>query len=142
VFIVFAVYEARRQRRGNQPLVRVGLFRQRALTGGVSAQLALYAAVTGFFFVLLLTLQAGFGYTALHAGLTFLPFSFGVAATSGASGGLAPRLGRRLTITGVLVMAAGMAILFAAVHVTTSPPGSWILVPGLLVAGAGMGLDD
>lgn len=56
--------------------------------------------MTGFFLVLALTLQAGFGFSALHAGLTFLPFSLGIAISSGASGQLASRLGRQLSMAG------------------------------------------
>lgn len=140
MFFVFALYQGRRQRRGRGPLVALGLFRQRAFTGGVLSQLALFAGVTGFFLVLALTLQSGFGFSALHTGLTFLPFSIGIAVSSGISGALAPQWGRRLTIAGVLVMAAGMAILLVALHVAALTPGTWVLVPGLVIAGLGMGL--
>lgn len=140
MFAVFAGQQRHRHRRGGWPLVRLGLFTQRGFTGGVVTQLALYAGVTGFFLVLALTLESGYGFTALHAGLTFLPFSIGIAASSGASGQLAPKLGRRLTTIGVLVMAAGMSGLLLAVHLAGPQPGTWPLVPGLVVAGLGMGL--
>jgi EmrB/QacA subfamily drug resistance transporter len=140
LFGVFALHERFRARRGGWPLVTVGLFRQRAFAGGVATQLALYAAVTGFFLVLAVTLQSGFGYTALQSGLTFLPFSIGIAASSGASGALAAKLGRRLSTTGVLVMAAGMAILLLTVQLTGPSPSTGALAPGLLIGGLGMGL--
>jgi hypothetical protein len=44
--------------------------------------------------VLTLFLQLGLGFTPLHAGLTFLPFSAGVLVSSGAVARLAPRFGR------------------------------------------------
>ncbi len=139
-FVVFVAHERRQQRQGRGPLVVLSLFTQRGFTGGVVTQLALYAGVTGFFLVLALTLQTGFGYTALHAGLTFLPFSLGIAISSGASGQLAPKLGRRLSIAGALTMVLGMAILLLTVRIAGPQPDTWALVPGLVAAGLGMGL--
>jgi MFS family permease len=53
---------------------------------------------------------------------------------------LAPRLGRRLTAAGSLLMAAGMATILYAVDTAGADLGSWALAPGLLVAGLGMGM--
>jgi MFS family permease len=133
---VFAVHQRRRRR----PLIPLEMFGQRALTGGVATQFALYAGVTGFFLVLALTVETGYGFSPLHAGLTFLPFSACIAVASGAAGGLASRLGRRLTTTGVAAMAAGMAGVLAAVRLAGPVPGTWPLAPGLALAGVGMGL--
>jgi MFS family permease len=54
--------------------------------------------------------------------------------------GLTPRLGRRLPALGALLLAAGHALLAASVAGvgTAGPVG--LLAPGLLLAGAGMGL--
>jgi predicted MFS family arabinose efflux permease len=127
-------------RRDRHPLVPVRLFTRRGLAGGTAAQLALYAGVTGFFLVFALTLESGYRFAPLHAGLAFLPFSAGIAAASAVSGQLAPRLGRRLIMAGALAMAAGMAGLLAAVRSAGPVPGTWPLIPGLLLAGIGMGL--
>ena len=140
VFALFATHQRRRQRRGHWPLVTLSLFGRRGFTAGVVSQLALYAGVTGFFLVLALTLQSGFGFSALHTGLTFLPFSIGIALSSGVSGGLAPRLGRRLTMAGTFVMAAGMTVLLLTVQLAGAHPGTWRLAPGMAIAGLGMGL--
>lgn len=140
MLVVFAVHQHWQQRRGRWPLVTLSLFGQRGFIGGVVTQLALYAGITGFFLVLALTLQFGFGFSALHTGLTFLPFSLGIALSSGVSGQLAPKLGRRLTVIGALVMAAGMTVLLLTVEGLGTHPGTWELVPGLVLAGLGMGL--
>jgi MFS family permease len=90
-------------------------------------------------FALTLFLQVGEGFTALHAGLTFVPWSAGMAIGAGLSGGLlAPRYGRRVLELGALVVLAGTLLL---IHTASSGVvGTWDLLPGLLVWGIGMGL--
>jgi EmrB/QacA subfamily drug resistance transporter len=140
VLALFAWQQRRRERRGGSPLVSLGLFRQRAFTGGVLAALVFFSGIASFFLALTIALQAGLGFSPLHMGATALPWSIGIAAAAGASVQLAPRLGRRLTVTGSLAMAAGMGgVLFAVDH-GGAELSSWALAPGLLVAGLGMGM--
>ena len=140
VLALFVVQQRAQGRRGHTPLVPLRLFSHRGFTGGLVTQLTLFAAVVGFFLVLAIFLQAGLGFSALHAGLTFLPFSLGIALAAGAAGPLAPRLGRRLTALGSLVMATGMAGLLLAVTLADTQTSTWSLLPGLVIAGVGMGL--
>jgi MFS family permease len=98
-----------------------------------------FLGVTSFALILTLFLQIGLGFTPLHAGLTFLPFSGGVLVASGAAARLAPRFGRGVTMTGALVMTAGMAGLIAIVAHYGQAVTTWEMVPGLVVAGLGMG---
>jgi EmrB/QacA subfamily drug resistance transporter len=137
--LLFLAHQRRRERAGRSPLVALSLFSQAGFSGGVCAQVALYAGVTGFFLVLAITLQTGQGFSALWTGLTFVAWSIGIAIASAVSGGLAPRLGRRLTITGALVMAGGMLALLIAVSIAGPSIDPWALAPGLLIAGLGMG---
>lgn len=140
VFALFVAQQRSRSQHGRTPLVPLRLFSHRGFTGGLVTQLTLFAAIVGFFLVLAIFLQAGLGFSALHAGLTFLPFSLGIALASGAAGPLAPKLGRKLTATGSVVMAAGMAGLLLAVTIAGVQTSTWALLPGLLIAGVGMGL--
>ena len=89
--------------------------------------------------MLTLFLQLGLGFTALHAGLTFLPFSVGVLLASGAAARLAPRFGRGVTMVGALIIAAGMAAIIGIVHHYGVGVTTWDLVPGLVAAGLGLG---
>ena len=139
-FALFAVHQRRRARQGGSPLVPLRLFGQRGFLGGVVAGLAFFSGVASFFLVMTITLQVGLGFSPLHTALTFLPWSLGIAAASGLSVQLAPRLGRRLTVAGSLVMAAGMAATLYAVGTAGADLGSWALAPGLLVSGLGMGM--
>ncbi len=139
VFAAFAWYELRKSRRGGSPLVEVSLFRERGFSVGMAVAVAFFLGIASFGLVLTLFLQLGLNFTPLHAGLTFLPFSLGVLVSSGAAARLAPRFGRGVTMTGALIIAAGMAALIVIVDhdgvaVTTSD-----LVPGLVAAGLGLG---
>jgi predicted MFS family arabinose efflux permease len=139
-FGLFALHQRRRARRGESPLVPLGLFRQRGFVGGVVGGLVFFSGVASFFLVMTITLQAGLGFSPLHTAATFLPWSLGIALASGVSVQLAPKLGRRLTVAGSLAMAAGMGAILYAVDAAGTDLGTWALAPGLLVSGLGMGM--
>jgi EmrB/QacA subfamily drug resistance transporter len=139
LFAMFAAYERGKARRDGSPLVELSLFRQRGFSVGMVIAIAFFLGVASFGLVLTLFLQLGLGFTPLHAGLTFLPFSLGVLAASGAAARLAPRFGRGVTMAGALIIAAAMMSLIAIVHHYGSAVTTWDLVPGLVGAGFGLG---
>jgi EmrB/QacA subfamily drug resistance transporter len=144
--VVQGLVEARRARRpagesgGPAPLLRAGLFRIPAFAAGVGVQLAFSAGLQGFFVCLALWLQAGEQFSPLKAGLTAVAFSVGSFIGAPVAVPLAQRHGRRVLAAGGLAMAAGIAgVTLAAPHVGVN--GSpWPVVPGLVVAGAGLAL--
>jgi EmrB/QacA subfamily drug resistance transporter len=136
---LFVWYERVKDRRDGSPLVQLSLFSQRAFSIGIAIAVTFFLGVTSFALILTLFLQIGLSFTPLHAGLTFLPFSGGVLVASAAAARLAPRFGRGVTMTGALVMAAGMAGLIATVAHYGAAVTTAELVPGLIVAGLGMG---
>ena len=139
VLAAFVWYERIKTRRDGSPLVRLSLFRDRAFSVGMAVAVTFFLGIASFGLVLTLFLQLGLGFTPLHAGLTFLPFSAGVLVSSGAAARLAPRFGRGVTMAGALVIAAGMAALIAVVHHYGAAVTTWDLVPGLAAAGLGLG---
>lgn len=139
VFALFAVYELGRSRRSGSPLVEMRMFGQRAFSVGIAIAVTFFLGVASFALVLTLFLQEGLGFSALHAGATFVPFSLGVLVSSGVAARLAPRLGRRVTMAGALVMAAGMGGLIWTVHRAGPGVSTWQLVPGMTAVGLGMG---
>ena len=139
VLAVFIGYERRKTRRDGSPLVELGMFGQRGFAVGMAIALVFFLGVASFGLVLTLFLQEGLGFTPLHAGATFIPFSLGVFAASGAAARLEPRFGRRVTMTGALIIAAGMAALIGIVHHFGAAVSTWDLVPGLAAAGLGLG---
>ncbi|HTZ94462.1 MAG TPA: MFS transporter [Streptosporangiaceae bacterium] len=139
MFAVFIAYERAKDRRDGSPLVQLSLFGKRSFAVGIAIAVTFFLGVTSFALILTLFLQVGLGFEPLHAGLTFLPFSLGVLAASGAAARLAPKFGRGVTMTGALVMAAGMASLIATVHHYGGAVTTWEMAPALVVAGLGMG---
>ena len=139
VFALFAVYELGRSRRSGSPLVEMRMFGQRAFSAGIAIAVTFFLGVASFALVLTLFLQEGLGFSALHAGATFVPFSLGVLVSSGVAARLAPRLGRTVTMAGALVMAAGMVGLIWTVQRAGPGVSSWQLVPGMAAVGLGMG---
>jgi EmrB/QacA subfamily drug resistance transporter len=139
VFALFAGYELSRSRRGGSPLVEMRMFGQRSFSVGIAIAVTFFLGVASFALVLTLFLQEGLNFSALHAGLTFVPFSLGVLVSSGVAARLAPRLGRTVTMAGALVMAAGMAGLIWTVHQAGPGVSTWQLVPGMTAVGFGMG---
>src|SRR6202042_126524 len=138
-FAAFVWFEWLKGRRDGSPLVPLSLFTDRAFSAGLSVTVAFFLGVASFALILTLFLQVGLGFSPLHAGLTFLPFSAGVLVSSGAAARLAPRFGRGVTMTGALVVAAGMASLIVALHHYGAAVSTWDLVPGLVAAGLGLG---
>ena len=130
----FALYQRRLAARGGAPLVDPALFRARSYTVGLLVSLAFQLTMASFFLVLALYLQDGRGLSALASGVLFVPLGAGYLITSMLSGRIAARLGRQTLAVGALVVAAGYGLLALAAH----DPIGWLL-PGLAVAGVGMG---
>jgi EmrB/QacA subfamily drug resistance transporter len=126
------------ERRTRTPLIRLSMFRGRAVSVGLLAMLIFYCAMGGFF-VLTLYLQDGLGYSPLKTALTMLPATVGIVAGNGLGMPLVPKLGRLVPVTGVVVLMAGTAVLIAVAGPDVSP---WRLVVPVLLFGAGLGLGS
>jgi hypothetical protein len=122
------------------PLLRTPLFRIPAFSAGLTVQFAFAAGLQGFFLAFAVWLQAGQGFTPLTAGLTTVAFSLGSFLLAPVAVTLAVRFGRLVLVGGGVLLALGtLAVDLGAPHVGTgSDP--WPIVPGLLVAGAGLSL--
>jgi hypothetical protein len=136
---VFAVQQVLRTRDGKDALVQPSLFRNRGYSSGTLVLLVFFLGLTGVLFVLTLFLQIGEGFSALHAGLTFVPWSLGLAVGAGLSGGLfANRYGRHVLEAGGAVSLVGLLLLIFEAR--SRLVSTWDIVPGLLAIGLGMGL--
>jgi EmrB/QacA subfamily drug resistance transporter len=130
----------RRPRAGVAPLLRTRLLRIPAFSAGLLVQAAFSAGLQGFSVMFVVWLQTGQSFSPLGAGLTLLAFSFGSFMLAPVAVPLAQKHGRRILSLGGVLMAAGtLAVLLGASHVGTgSDP--WPVVPGLVIAGAGLSL--
>ena len=135
--VLFAAFLARQSRIAN-PLVPLGLFRNRNLSGANIVQSLLVAGMFGMFFLGALYLQQVLHYDALEVGLAFLPTTVMMGALSlGFSEKLIMRFGPRTTlIPGVAIVGVGL-LLFAR----TPVDGNYLtdLLPPLLLVGLGVG---
>ncbi|MBW5486899.1 MFS transporter [Streptomyces bambusae] len=133
------VLEARR-RGATVPLLPAQAFRLPAFSFGLAVQLLFAVGMQGFFLVFALWLQGSQGYTPMQAGLVTVAFSAGGFLTAPAADALAVRFGRLVLAAGALMMAGGVtAVQYAVAHSSDTHTGAWPLVPGLVVAGAGLG---
>lgn len=99
-------------RRRPDPLVPPYLFRSRNFTVTNVSTLLVYGAIYTVALTAAIFLQGTLGYTALAAGLTFIPTGLFLALFSTRVGALAGRLGpRRFMAVGPLVMAVGLIFL-------------------------------
>lgn len=136
---VFAADQVRAERRGGTPLLPPSLFRRPELAAGLATQLAFWCGMASLFLVLALYLQLGRGLDAMQAGLVFTVLAAFYLATSLRAPAMTLRFGRRLIAVGALVLAAGEVALLLTVTERGDASVVW-LVPGLALAGAGMGL--
>ncbi len=129
----FVVTEARTA----EPMLPLSLFRSGAFAGPALLGMLINVAFYGLIFVLSLFYQRQLGYSALHAGLAFVPLTAGVLVTNLASGRIASVIGRRPTIlAGLAGMTAGCAGLL---FVTASTPYPEMVAQQVLLGG-GVGL--
>ncbi|MFC8674486.1 MFS transporter [Streptomyces griseorubiginosus] len=129
------------ERPGIVPLLPARAFRLPAFSVGVLVQLLFSVGMQGFFLVFALWLQGGQGYTPLQAGVLTVAFSAGAFLTAPVADGLAVRFGRLVLGAGALLMAGGFGWVWSGVHSAAAVhTGAWPLVPGLVLAGAGLGL--
>jgi EmrB/QacA subfamily drug resistance transporter len=139
VFAAFAIQQVRRRRGGATPLIETSLFRNRSYVSGVVFSLVFLGAMAAISLTLSVALQAGLGYTPIHAGLTLAPFAVGGFAGSAIAASAMQKLGRAVLHAGLIVMAGGLAVLALVIHDAGSHVDSWDFVWPLLVSGVGMG---
>jgi len=136
---LLAVFATVERRSGESALIAPSLLRNRAFTSGLVVGIVFFAGFAGLLLVVSLFLQLGLHYTPVHAGLTFVPMSLGVAITSGASYPLMPRFGRGVLQAGLVIVAVALAVLAATVSHDGVHLSTWELVPALFAFGLGMG---
>jgi EmrB/QacA subfamily drug resistance transporter len=89
--------------RSPAPLVPFRIFRLRTLTGANVVGVMLGASLFSMFFFISLYMQQVLGYSAIHAGLSYLPLALTIIVAAGLGGQLVTRFGFKP------VLAAGMA---------------------------------
>jgi len=107
--VLFVWFESKTR----DPMVRLSLFKSRNFTGSNFMTFAMYGALSGFFFALVIYLQTHMGYSSLKAGFSSLPVSIIMFLFAGKAGSLSAKYGARMFMTvGPLLAAVGIGWLY------------------------------
>lgn len=126
------------ERSSANPMLPLEIFESRQFSAANGVTFVVYAALGGFFFLLVAFLQISMGYTPIEAGAASLPVTLLMLAFSARSGALAQRIGARLPLTlGPLIIALGLLMM-----VMIEPGDSYVtaILPAVIVFGAGLTL--
>ena len=125
------------ERRGHDPMLDLTLFRRPAFCGASVAAFVLSAAMFSMFLYLTLYVQNILGYSALEAGLRFMPTTLLSFLVAPVSGKLAERVGVRWFIAAGLTLVGIGLLLMHGLEVGDD----WTaLLAGFLVTGGGIGM--
>ncbi len=127
------------QRRAAAPMLPLRLFASRSRSGAYSTMLVIGAGMFAMFYFLTLYMQQILGWSAVRAGLSYLPFSIGMGGAAAASSKLVERVEPRMIVApGLLIAAAGMGWLSGL-----QPDSGYLthLMPAMFVTAAGLGLS-
>jgi EmrB/QacA subfamily drug resistance transporter len=123
--------------RSRDPLMPFGIFRLRTLTGANIVGLLVGAALFAMFFFLSRYMQEVLGYSALKAGVSYLPLALAIIASAGVASVLVTKLGFKK------VLLAGLGLITVALLWFGQVPtnGSYVsdLVGPMVVAAVGLG---
>lgn len=139
-FLLFFLLERSRGRRGLTQLLPASLMSNGSFLLGSLMTMTFFSGVAGFFLVLAVFLQTGFGFSPLQSGLTTVPFPAGVLAASLVSGRLRGRWQRARIAAGAGALVAGMLLLSQVVAGIGDAVDHWLFVLPLAISGFGMGV--
>ncbi|MCP2336269.1 MFS transporter [Actinomadura rupiterrae] len=125
------------ERRHSSPLVPLGVFARRNVTGGAICALLLAGTMLGTFFFLTLYLQQVLGFSAVRNGIAFLPFALAVVLSAATSSRLVPETGFKPLLMGGFALLV-VALLWLARIGLDGDYWTDVLGPAL-IAGAGLG---
>lgn len=136
----FVRWERRVVRRDGQPLLDVGLLqRTEGYAEGILVGTTYFTGFTAMVLVLSVHLQIGLGLGPLAAGATLCGFAVGSAVSSPLAGRVVERVGRTLTVAGLVVVVLAVATLAVVLPGLSADRVPWVVVPVLLVGGLGAG---
>src|SRR5207302_417772 len=131
LFLVFEAFQA-------EPLVPLGLFRNRNFSVMNWTGFAMQYGMQGIFIPITIYTQSVLGMSALQSGLTIAPMSLAAMVVAPFAGRFADRLGGKyLLMAGLAIFGLGAG---AAVYVAQLDSTSWTFLAPLIVTGIGLGL--
>lgn len=123
--------------KGRAPLFPLGMFRNRTVSSGMAAGMAINIGLSGILFVMPLYYQQLRGLSAQSAGLALLPLTVPLVVNPIFTGRLAAKFGPRLPMTSGFILAAIGTLILAWSGAET---GFAVTFAGLLLFGCGVTL--
>jgi len=135
---LFFIWEGKVEKRGDTPLVSLGLFKNKVFSAGIVTTAIVSLGQVGLIFALPVFLQSVLKLDAFQTGMALLPLSIALLIMAPLSGFLSNKVSPKyLVIAGLLIDIVAMFVIRNSLSVwaTTSD-----LMLGLALYGAGMGL--
>jgi EmrB/QacA subfamily drug resistance transporter len=134
VLIVLFLYN---EQRHSNPLVPLSLFKIKGLGAADVTQILAMAGMYTMFFLVTLYMQEVLHYSAVHAGLSYLPLTAAIGIGAGVTTNAIPKIGTRPLIAAGALLGAGGVFWLSRVPVH----GTYLsdLLPGTLIMGVGLG---
>jgi EmrB/QacA subfamily drug resistance transporter len=132
VLALFAIWELHT----DHPMLDMRFFTNPRFSAASLAIALSFFAMTGLLFFLTQYLQSVLGYSALRAGLGFIPLAVAMMIAAPNSARLDARFGSKLTVGGGLIVAAGAVALVSVAQVHS---GFWLIGTALGLLGMGLG---
>ena len=126
---IFIAIEAR----AKAPLMPLRVFRNRGITSANIVGLLVGASLFSMFFFISLYLQQVLHFSALQAGLSYLPLAVGIIVSAGGASQLVTRFGAKPVLVAGLVLITTGLLLFAGVSSHGTFAGD-VLLPSVIVA--------
>jgi MFS family permease len=137
VIWLFFRWQARREEKGQEPLIRPAMLRNEQLSGGLLMFFFQFLMQAGLFFVVPLYLSVCLGLSALETGVRLLPLSLTLLVAALGIPRLFPNVSPRLVVrSGLFALLLGALVLLAGLDPDAGP--EIVFVPMLLV-GLGIG---
>ena len=124
--------------RSSRPLLPMRVLADRNRSGAYLIMLCVSTGLFGLFFFLTLFIQTVLGYSAIRAGIAYLPFAVGVVIASALASQLVPRVGPRPLIVAGAAMVTGGMFWFSRLTEQASYAGD--LLGPQIVSSFGLGL--
>jgi MFS family permease len=138
LLIAFFLFIRSRERAGKEPLLSIGLFKNRISNLGLVTQNIQWLLLMGTSFVVAVYLQTVRGYNAIETGVIFTAATLGILLTSfGAERFAKRRTQKTLIVAGFVITVAGIGLLIGLVRASEDVLA---FVPGLFLVGAGLGI--
>ena len=97
------------ERRSRAPLVPFSIFRIRTITGANVVGILVGASLFSMFFFISLYMQQVLGYSAIKAGLSYLPLALAIMLSAGVASGLVTKVGfKPILAAGMVFIAIGL----------------------------------